>query len=121
MKAGIATSNGRAMVDTVLDSLGIRRYFQVVATAQRGGGSGKPAPDTIWECGRAAGRQARKEMSGVQRTFRRASRPEKRAGMTVFAVEGTVPGICGEEKAALAGLLYQRYCEMLGLSEEEEA
>ena len=30
--AGIATSNGRAMVDAVLDSLDIRRYFQVVAT-----------------------------------------------------------------------------------------
>ena len=31
--AGIATSNGRAMVDAVLESLDIRRYFKVVATA----------------------------------------------------------------------------------------
>ena len=44
MKAGIATSNGRAMVDAVLDSLGIRRYFQVVATACEVA-AGKPAPD----------------------------------------------------------------------------
>ena len=44
MAAGIATSNGRAMVDAVLDSLDIRRYFQVVATACEVA-AGKPAPD----------------------------------------------------------------------------
>ena len=42
--AGIATSNGRAMVDAVLDSLDIRRYFKVVATACEVA-AGKPAPD----------------------------------------------------------------------------
>ena len=40
--AGIATSNGRAMVDAVLDSLDIRRYFKVVATACEVA-AGKPA------------------------------------------------------------------------------
>ena len=49
--AGIATSNGRAMVDAVLDSLDIRRYFQVVATACEVA-AGKPAPD-IYQIGRA--------------------------------------------------------------------
>ena len=33
IKAGIATSNGREMVDAVLKSLGLEQYFQVVATA----------------------------------------------------------------------------------------
>ena len=42
--AGIATSNGREMVDAVLDSLGIRKYFQVIATACEVA-AGKPAPD----------------------------------------------------------------------------
>ena len=42
--AGIATSNGRAMVDAVLDSLDIRRYFKVVTTACEVA-AGKPAPD----------------------------------------------------------------------------
>ena len=35
IKAGIATSNGREMVDAVLKSLGLEQYFQVVATAQK--------------------------------------------------------------------------------------
>jgi len=33
LKAGIATSNGRQMVDAVIDSLNIGQYFQVVATS----------------------------------------------------------------------------------------
>ena len=41
---GIATSNGQAMVDGVLDSLGIRPFFQTVATACEVK-AGKPAPD----------------------------------------------------------------------------
>ena len=43
-KAGIATSNGRDMVDAVLESLQIRPYFQVIATACEVA-AGKPAPD----------------------------------------------------------------------------
>ena len=44
VKMGIATSNGQAMVDAVLDALDIRKYFQVVATACEAA-AGKPAPD----------------------------------------------------------------------------
>ena len=33
IRAGIATSNGRAMVDVVLNSLEIEPYFQVITTA----------------------------------------------------------------------------------------
>ena len=44
IKAGIATSNGREMVDAVLKSLGLEKYFQVVATACEVT-AGKPAPD----------------------------------------------------------------------------
>lgn len=44
IRAGIATSNGRDMVDVVLDALEIRPYFQVVTTACEVA-AGKPAPD----------------------------------------------------------------------------
>ena len=50
-KAGIATSNGRDMVDAVLESLQICPYFQVIATACEVA-AGKPAPDIYLEVAR---------------------------------------------------------------------
>ena len=47
-RAGIATSNGRDMVDAVLESLHIKSYFQVIATACEVA-AGKPAPDIYLE------------------------------------------------------------------------
>ena len=44
VRMGIATSNGRAMVDAVLDSLSIGDYFDQVTTACEVA-AGKPAPD----------------------------------------------------------------------------
>ena len=43
-RAGIATSNGRAMVDAVLHSLDMEAFFQVITTACEVA-AGKPAPD----------------------------------------------------------------------------
>ena len=54
IKAGIATSNGREMVDAVLKSLGLEQYFQVVATACEVA-AGKPAPDIYLEVARRLG------------------------------------------------------------------
>ena len=54
IKAGIATSNGREMVDAVLKSLGLGKYFQVVATACEVAAR-KPAPDIYLEVARRLG------------------------------------------------------------------
>ena len=60
---GIATSNAQDMVAAVLDSLDIRSYFGVVATACEVA-AGKPAPDIYLKVGGGSGRTAGK-MSGI--------------------------------------------------------
>ena len=44
IKMGIATSNKRSMVDVVLESLGIKNFFEVITTSDEVK-KGKPAPD----------------------------------------------------------------------------
>ncbi len=83
MAAGIATSNGRAMVDAVLDSLEIGEYFKVVATACEVA-AGKPAPDIYLN---VAERLGVPEDCVVFEDVPAGIQAGKRAGMTVFAVE----------------------------------
>lgn len=115
MKAGIATSNGRAMVDAVLDSLGIRRYFQVVATACEVA-AGKPAPDIYLN---VAGRLGvRPEECLVFEDIPAGIQAGKSAGMTVFAVEDEFSRHMRGEKAALADYYINDYYEMLDYLKE---
>ena len=44
IKMGIATSNKRSMVDVVLESLGMKNFFEVITTSDEVK-KGKPAPD----------------------------------------------------------------------------
>ena len=110
MAAGIATSNGRAMVDAVLDSLDIRRYFQVVATACEVA-AGKPAPDIYLN---VAGRlQVDPQDCVVFEDGPAGIQAGKRAGMTVFAVEDAFSLDMKEEKKQLADYYIRDYFELL--------
>ena len=110
MAAGIATSNGRAMVDAVLDSLDIRRYFQVVATACEVA-AGKPAPDIYLN---VAGRlQVDPQDCVVFEDVPAGIQAGKRAGMTVFAVEDAFSLDMKEEKKQLADYYIRDYYELL--------
>lgn len=110
MAVGIATSNGRAMVDAVLDSLDIRRYFQVVATACEVA-AGKPAPDIYLN---VAGRlQVDPQDCVVFEDVPAGIQAGKRAGMTVFAVEDAFSLDMKEEKKQLADYYIRDYFELL--------
>lgn len=108
--AGIATSNGRAMVDAVLDSLDIRRYFRVVATACEVA-AGKPAPDIYLN---VAGRlQVAPSDCVVFEDVPAGIQAGKNAGMTVFAVEDAFSLDMREEKMQLADYYIKDYYELL--------
>lgn len=110
MAAGIATSNGKAMVDAVLDALDIRRYFQVVATACEVA-AGKPAPDIYLN---VAGRlKVAPEDCVVFEDIPAGIQAGKRAGMTVFAVEDEFSLDMKEEKEQLADYYIRDYFELL--------
>lgn len=110
MAAGIATSNGKAMVDAVLDALDIRRYFQVVATACEVA-AGKPAPDIYLN---VAGRlKVDPEDCVVFEDIPAGIQAGKRAGMTVFAVEDEFSLDMKEEKEQLADYYIRDYFELL--------
>ncbi len=110
VKAGIATSNGKAMVDAVLEALKIRPYFQVVATACEVA-AGKPAPDIYLNVAGRLGVEPRECLvfedvpAGIQ--------AGKSAGMTVCAVEDAFSRHMQREKAELADFYINDYYEML--------
>ena len=108
--AGIATSNGRAMVDAVLDSLDIRRYFKVVTTACEVA-AGKPAPDIYLS---VADRLHVKPSDWVVfEDVPAGIQAGKNAGMTVFAVEDAFSQDMREEKRQLADYYIKDYYELL--------
>lgn len=115
IKAGIATSNGWAMVDAVLDSLDIRKYFQVIATACEVA-AGKPAPDVYLYVAERLGE--RLEDCAVFEDVPAGILAGKRAGMTVFAVEDEFSEEMREEKRALADDYITDYFELLDGAEE---
>lgn len=108
--AGIATSNGREMVDAVIDSLGIREYFSVIATACEVA-AGKPAPDIYLN---VAGRLgiAPKDCL-VFEDVPAGILAGKRAGMKVCAVDDAFSRHMEEEKRRLADYFIRDYYEIL--------
>ena len=107
--AGIATSNGQAMVEAVLESLKIRPYFQVVATACDVA-NGKPAPDIYLEVAKRLGVEPASCMvfedvpAGIQ--------AGKSAGMEVCAVEDDFSVKMRAEKEQLADYFSEDYEEL---------
>ena len=110
IKAGIATSNGREMVDAVLKSLGLEQYFQVVATACEVA-AGKPAPDIYLEVARRLG--AKPENCLVFEDVPAGIMAGKNAGMKVIAVEDDFSETMKEEKEQLADRLIHDFYEVL--------
>ncbi|MDD3253910.1 MAG: HAD family phosphatase [Lachnospiraceae bacterium] len=109
IQAGIATSNGRAMVDAVLDSLQIKPYFQVITTACEVA-AGKPAPDIYLKVADSLGAAPMQCMvfedvpAGIQ--------AGKSAGMEVCAVEDRFSAKLREEKRSLADYFIEDYDQL---------
>ncbi|MCI8660130.1 MAG: HAD family phosphatase [Lachnospiraceae bacterium] len=110
IRAGIATSNGREMVDAVMRSLGISSYFQVVATACEVA-AGKPAPDIYLNVAERLGVAPKQCM--VFEDVPAGILAGKAAGMTVCAVEDHFSIPMREEKRQLADFYIQNYYELL--------
>lgn len=108
-KAGIATSNGRDMVDAVLESLQICPCFQVIATACEVA-AGKPAPDIYLEVARRL--QTDPSRCMVFEDVPAGILAGKRAGMRVCAVEDAFSTGMREEKMELADFYIDDYNEL---------
>lgn len=108
---GIATSNGREMVDAVLEALDLESYFQVVATACEVK-AGKPEPDIYLKVAMDLG--ARPEECLVFEDIPAGILAGKRAGMTVCAVDDPFSRYMEEEKRSLADHFIRDYFELLG-------
>jgi len=114
-KAGIATSNGQDMVDAVLESLKIRPYFQVIATACEVP-AGKPAPDIYLEVARRLCVSPARCM--VFEDVPAGILAGKRAGMTVCAVEDEFSAGMRAEKKKLADYYIQDYNKLFQTEKE---
>ena len=116
IRMGIATSNGRAMVDAVLDSLSIGGYFDQVTTACEVA-SGKPAPDIYLkvasDLGVGPGDCAVFEdvPAGIQ--------AGKAAGMLVVAVDDDFSAHMDAEKRRLADCHIHSFLDLFGEGKEK--
>ncbi len=109
IKMGIATSNGTAMVDAVMDSLNMKPYFEIVTTACEVA-AGKPAPDIYLKV--AADLGVKPERCLVFEDVPAGIMAGKAAGMTVCGVEDAFSTGMLEEKLQLADFYIQDYDEI---------
>lgn len=115
LPAGIATSNGREMVEAVLKSLDMEQYFHTVVTACEVA-FGKPAPDIYLEAAKRLGAEPSKCL--VFEDVPAGILAGKSAGMTVIAVEDEYSRTMRAEKEALAdGFI----CDFRELLKEQDA
>lgn len=110
LRAGIATSNGRQIVDAVIDSLNIGQYFQVVATACEVM-AGKPAPDIYLKVADAL--SVPPSHCLVFEDIPAGIMAGKRAGMTVCAIDDEFSREMEEEKRQLADYFIYDYYQLL--------
>lgn len=110
IKTGIATSNGRPMVDAVLDSLDITSYFQVVTTACEVT-AGKPAPDIYLKVAETLGVKPKQCL--VFEDVPAGILAGKAAGMKVCAVEDAFSAEMRQEKQELADYYIEDYGQIL--------
>ena len=109
IRAGIATSNGRAMVDVVLNSLEIEPYFQVITTACEVA-AGKPAPDIYLKVADTLKVEPGRCM--VFEDVPAGILAGRAAGMKVCAVEDEFSAQMREEKKRLADYFIHDYDEL---------
>lgn len=109
IRMGIATSNGRDMVDAVLNSLKIGSYFQVITTACEVA-AGKPAPDIYLKV--AKDLSAAPEECMVFEDVPAGIMAGKAAGMVVCAVEDSYSAGMRAEKTELADYFIEDYEEL---------
>lgn len=114
IKTGIATSNGREMVDAVMDALHITPYFHVIKTACEVP-AGKPAPDIYLKV--AESLQTAPADCMVFEDVPAGIQAGKAAGMVVCAVEDDFSTSLRQEKQELADYFIEDYDEIL---EEDE-
>lgn len=106
IKTGIATSNGRTLVDDTLEALKIRPLFDSVKCACEAG-AGKPAPDVYLLVAEELGVQPKRCL--VFEDVPMGILAGKNAGMTVCAVEDEFSAPQREKKRALADYYIQDY------------
>ncbi len=111
---GIATSNGRQMVDAVLEATGVLPYFQVVTTACEVK-EGKPSPDIYLEVASRLG--VAPEDCLVFEDVPAGILAGKRAGMTVCGVADDSAAHMREEVIGLSDYFIESF-EDIPLPEE---
>lgn len=110
IRTGVATSNGRDMVDAVIESLKIGDYLGEVATACEMA-AGKPEPDIYLEVARRL--SVKPEECLVFEDIPAGIVAGKRAGMTVLAVQDEFSKDLETEKRELADGFIRDYFELL--------
>lgn len=110
IRTGIATSNGREIVDALMESLHMDPYLDVVVTACEVK-AGKPSPDVYLEA--ASRLDVKPEDCLVFEDIPAGILAGKRAGMTVIAVEDAFSEEMKNEKCALADGFIDTYFELL--------
>ena len=110
IRTGVATSNGRDMVDAVIESLKIGEYLGEVATACEVA-AGKPEPDIYLEVARRL--SVEPEECLVFEDIPAGIVAGKRAGMTVLAVQDEFSKDLEPEKRELADGFIRDYFELL--------
>lgn len=106
LKCGIATSNGRALVDTVLYELKINHLFDAVRTSCEVS-AGKPAPDVYLKV--AEDLQVRPEHCLVFEDVPMGILAGRNAGMTVCGVDDSFSRHQEERKKSLADYYIYNY------------
>ena len=109
IKMAVCTSNGREMVDAVLSSLNLARYFDCIITGCEVA-TGKPSPDIYLEAARRM--KVSPEECAVFEDVPAGILAGKRAGMEVFAVEDEYSLGMEEEKRALSDFYIRDYREL---------
>lgn len=110
LRTGIATSNGRDIVDAVIEALGLDEFFDVIATACEVP-AGKPEPDIYLEVARRLKTDPAECL--VFEDVPAGITAGKRAGMTVIAVEDDFSRLMEAEKRELADGFIRDYSELL--------
>ena len=110
IRTGIATSNGRDMVDAVVESLQIGDYLDVITTACEVK-AGKPEPDIYLEVARRLGVKPSECL--VFEDIPAGITAGKRAGMQVIAVEDDFSKHMKPEKLELADGFIETYFDIL--------
>lgn len=109
---GIATSNGRELVEAVVKSLHIGQYFKVIATSCEVA-AGKPAPDIYLKVAKEL--FAEPEDCLVFEDVPAGIMAGKRAGMKVCAVEDEFSKHMEAEKRSLSDYYIRDYYELVHL------